>query len=204
MKAIKSDKKCGIYKITSPSGKIYIGQSTDIKTRINYYSRQKCKAQILLYNSIKKYGWKKHNFEIVRYCSSKQLNKLEKYYIDLFKTFNSKLGMNLRDGGGGCGSHSKTTRNKMSKSRKKMYKLGFVHPMLNKKHTLSSLKKMSKFQKGRPAKNKKPIICIEDNLRFDSISKTAKHYNLTIGCIGNYLTGRSKKLRINKTLKYIK
>lgn len=27
-------KICGIYKITSPSGKIYIGQSIDIKRRI--------------------------------------------------------------------------------------------------------------------------------------------------------------------------
>jgi hypothetical protein len=30
-------KICGIYKITSPSKKVYIGQSVDIITRCNYY-----------------------------------------------------------------------------------------------------------------------------------------------------------------------
>jgi hypothetical protein len=30
-------KICGIYKITSPSGKVYIGQSVDIKRRFTTY-----------------------------------------------------------------------------------------------------------------------------------------------------------------------
>jgi hypothetical protein len=34
---------CGIYKITSPSGKIYIGESENIPNRIYYYKIVSCK-----------------------------------------------------------------------------------------------------------------------------------------------------------------
>jgi group I intron endonuclease len=47
----------GIYKITNPKGKIYIGQSVDIEKRKYYYQALHCKKQTMLYNSIKKYGW---------------------------------------------------------------------------------------------------------------------------------------------------
>lgn len=42
------DKNCGIYKITSPSGKIYIGQSIDIKRRwLDYKTRVNCTQRAL-------------------------------------------------------------------------------------------------------------------------------------------------------------
>ena len=40
----------GIYKITSPSNKIYIGQSTDIEGRIKGYKSLSCKKQTRLLN----------------------------------------------------------------------------------------------------------------------------------------------------------
>jgi group I intron endonuclease len=55
----------GIYKITNPSGKIYIGQSRDIDKRIKRYQTLQCKGQRILYNSLKKYGWENHIFEII-------------------------------------------------------------------------------------------------------------------------------------------
>ena len=59
---------CGIYKIISPSGKIYIGESENIPNRIYYYKIVSCKKQRRLYNSIKKYGWENHIFEIIEEC----------------------------------------------------------------------------------------------------------------------------------------
>ena len=50
----------GIYKITSPSGGIYIGQSNDVIRRKWEYASIKCCDQPRLYNSLKKYGWNKH------------------------------------------------------------------------------------------------------------------------------------------------
>lgn len=43
----------GIYKITNPKGKVYIGQSIDINERFKTYSYLKCKNQTKLYNSAK-------------------------------------------------------------------------------------------------------------------------------------------------------
>ena len=66
----------GIYKITSLNNKIYIGQSIDILKRQNEYLKCYCKNQIKLYNSILKYGWKNHKFEILTLCYPEQLNEL--------------------------------------------------------------------------------------------------------------------------------
>lgn len=55
----------GIYKITSPSNNIYIGQSCNINRRFREYSYLKCKNQPALYSSFIKYGVSNHKFEII-------------------------------------------------------------------------------------------------------------------------------------------
>lgn len=107
-------KICGIYKITSPSKRVYIGQSLDILTRWKRYKLLDCKKQQRLYRSIKKYGFNRHIFEIIHECDPKELNDLEKYYVDLFCCFNSEFGLNLQDGGGAAGAASEATKLKMS------------------------------------------------------------------------------------------
>jgi len=72
-----------------------------------------CKKQRRLYNSLKKYGWEKHKFEIIYECNPAQLNELEKYYVNLFQTFNSTHGLNLKEGGGN-NKLSEETKNKIS------------------------------------------------------------------------------------------
>jgi hypothetical protein len=60
------EKKYGyIYKITSPTDKVYIGKTTNLKLRVNYYRRLKCKKQPLLFNSLSKYGFDNHKFEVI-------------------------------------------------------------------------------------------------------------------------------------------
>lgn len=105
-------KICGIYKITSPSGKIYIGQSNNIKNRVSFYKNHLCKQQQKIYYSILKYGWNAHVFEIIRECDETELDNLEQHYIKLFDTFNTKHGMNLTSGGKSC-KLSNETKNKI-------------------------------------------------------------------------------------------
>lgn len=102
----------GIYKITSPTKKIYIGQSNNISQRFNSYRNYRCKGQPRLYNSLKKYGHERHTFEIIMQCSIEELNQFEIYYIELFQTFNSKYGLNLQAGGYN-GSPSDETKQKL-------------------------------------------------------------------------------------------
>lgn len=85
----------GIYKITSPSKRIYIGQSTNIEKRKKYYKKGNCKGQIRLHNSIVKYGWVNHKFEIIEECLEIELNDKERYYQDLFECISVK-GLNCR------------------------------------------------------------------------------------------------------------
>ena len=87
----------GIYKITSPTGKIYIGQSTNIENRKYYYSSIKCNKQHKLYNSLQKQGWEQHMFEIIEECSLDQLNEREIHW-GLYYDVLGENGLNLRLG----------------------------------------------------------------------------------------------------------
>lgn len=87
----------GIYMIISPSKKIYIGQSVNIKERWDSYRRMNgnLKSQRKLYNSLKKYTPKKHKFKILELCSVSMLNEKERYYQDLYSAVGEN-GLNLR------------------------------------------------------------------------------------------------------------
>ena len=59
------NKMIGIYKITSPTKKVYIGQSVDIEKRFYTYKKMLCKQQVKLYNSFQKYGVDKNLIKAV-------------------------------------------------------------------------------------------------------------------------------------------
>lgn len=104
----------GIYKITSPSGKIYIGQSKNIESRwIDYRQNRVGKKQLKLVNSFKKYGVQNHVFETVCECDFDELNDKEVYYISFYQSFNTKHGLNLVSGGGAGRTVSDETRRKI-------------------------------------------------------------------------------------------
>lgn len=104
-----------IYKITSPSGKIYIGQSWNVEARIRYYSGSIKPKQPKLYNSIKKYGFSAHKFEIVHELPNdieqSVLDTYEQLYMDLYKDADFEL-LNVREGGS-RGKHSSDSKEKM-------------------------------------------------------------------------------------------
>lgn len=67
----------GIYKITSPSNKVYIGQSIDVENRLKRYKYFVSKKQTRLYYSILKYGYDNHTYEVVEECKVEELNERE-------------------------------------------------------------------------------------------------------------------------------
>ena len=185
------EKLCGIYKITSPSKKIYIGQSNDIDKRFYQYKNNYCTIkQRRLFNSFQKHGIDKHKFEIIHLCDKEDLNKLEKYYVDLYGTFNSVYGLNLRDGGGCVGKLSKETREKMSKSR-----MGHVGYMLGKKRTLEARQKTSASLKNSYQTNPRKPMSEETKIK---ISETLKRKGIKplsrFDCSGKRMAKRSKKI----------
>jgi group I intron endonuclease len=98
-----------IYKITNPKGRVYIGQTSNIAKRVSSYRRCTCYGQTLLFNSIKKYGWDKHEFKIVHELpqdvDQSIVNTYEILYIEQYQSHAFKYpkngGLNLTDGGGG-------------------------------------------------------------------------------------------------------
>lgn len=90
-----------IYKITSPSNKIYVGQTKNFKSRINNYKNGHCKKQVKLFNSIKKYGFEEHHYEILEENITSLIlsNEREIYWIKFYDSNNS--GLNCSKGGTG-------------------------------------------------------------------------------------------------------
>jgi len=135
----------GIYKITSPTGKIYVGQSINIEQRFTYYKKLNCTEQIKLLRSLQKYTPENHNFEILEECEECYLNERERYWQECHDVLNRERGLNLRyvKDGDRSGTMSEETRERMSSS-----KVGEKNYMFGKKHSEETKKKISEKRKG--------------------------------------------------------
>ena len=96
----------GIYKITNPNNKVYVGQSTNIKNRFRYY-KSLDERQITLYNSFQKYGIDNHQFEIIEECSEDKLDEREIYWGEYYKVLSEGLNCRLGKGRGSCSEETK-------------------------------------------------------------------------------------------------
>jgi len=137
-----------IYRHTSPSGKVYIGQT--YKTPEERWRNGKgYKNSTLLENTIKKYGWNNIKHEIL----FTNLNKISADCIEIDLIFYYKklgISLNITDGGEGVRGRevSEETKRKMSESKIGKYK-GINNPNYGKKASLEARMKMSKAKIGR-------------------------------------------------------
>ena len=100
---IGTEIKSGIYKITFlPTNQCYIGQAKDLKERIRTHIKAgSCHIDTpsnnKLYEKMGKNSIQNFTFQILEYCSIEKLNQKEKYYIDLYQSydygFNSNRGI---------------------------------------------------------------------------------------------------------------
>lgn len=88
-------KTCGVYKITSPSGRIYVGSSKHIEIRHRVHKNGGKKIQPRLYNSIQKYGWEVHTFEIIAITEPEQRYKWE-HILGIYYNVLGKDGLNCQ------------------------------------------------------------------------------------------------------------
>ena len=88
-----------IYRLTSPDGKIYIGQTT--KGQRRFFSKGYTHNRGLT-NAIKEYGLKNFKKEILEEClTAEEANESEKHYIKLYQSTDSSKGYNISIGGAG-------------------------------------------------------------------------------------------------------
>lgn len=84
-----------IYKHTNKiNGKCYIGQTKNIKSRWRVEGYKYCRK---FYRAIIKYGWINFEHEILKECSSENVDYWESYYISFYDSI--KNGYNLESGG---------------------------------------------------------------------------------------------------------
>jgi len=147
-----------VYKITSPSGRIYVGRTFNYSERLKDYKYNQHIGQKLLYHSMCKYGFDTHKFEIVDefdstldYAGGKEI-----FWVRSFMSNYSKWpqyrGMNLTDGGEGMlgFKHSEETK---QNHREFMRKNPNRHS-LGKKHSEETRRKISAAKKGKPSWSK--------------------------------------------------
>jgi group I intron endonuclease len=151
----KLDVICGVYKITSPSGKVYVGSSMHILKRWWYYRKMRCKEQVKIYNSFVKHGVDNHIFEIVKECSFEDLFKYEREIGVELNVVENGLNLKLPKYGDLKQIVSKETRDKISNfmyfhTKNNLYFLTIIIPNLKCKHfdCITKTKNPSRLQDG--------------------------------------------------------
>lgn len=175
----------GIYKITNrDDGKVYIGQSVDIKHRraCHFHDLKNNKHKNLhlqrAYNKSKE-GF---DFEVICTCKEEDLNELEIFYIKKYDSCNPKFGYNIDLGGNGSGRMSEETKRKLSESKKgNQFMKGIKLSDDWKKH----------LSEAQP--HKKRIVCIETNEVYESFADAARKTGLQRTKIVSVCTGKRKK-----------
>jgi group I intron endonuclease len=165
----------GIYKITSPSGRVYIGQSVNIENRFSHYKRLDCKGQVKLFKSLKKHGCEAHIFEVIEECSVDNLSNREGFWQDFYDAI--KKGMNCRrvtsDDKSGYDS-PETIEKRVAKQRgvkrpnssgEKHHNFGKVMP----KYLKDKISGFRKSQTGGLNHSSKLVLCLSTGIYYDSI-----------------------------------
>lgn len=189
-----------IYKITSPTNRIYIGKTGNFEKRFSDYKGLHCKAQKLLYKSFLKHGFLNHKMEVIdsfisdnSYANGKEIFWIRSYMSN--RSLYSKInGLNLTNGGEG------TLGLKLSEeARLKMSILKKGKPAYNKGKSMSKeqIEKLKKSHKGQIPYNK--------GIKFNGTEEERK-IKFGLHNIGNsYNKGRKHKpeygINISKRLK---
>lgn len=193
----------GIYKITNPKGKIYIGQSINIEKRFKEYKNihTTIKQQIKIYNSLKKYGPENHIFETIEECNLEQLNEREIYWGLYHNTLKEGLNCKL---GKGKGIISQETKDKISKANSKPKPLGFgkkislkqkgsIKPKrgpISEEHK-NNLSKSIQGKKKNYKQNSLNFEIIKQQYELLSTNQLAKMYNISVPTMLSYLKNKN-------------
>lgn len=196
----------GIYKITSPTNKVYIGQSWDVNKRQGHYRRLQCKKQRKLYGSLAKYGWEAHKFEVLMNVSGnipqEMFDQIEQAYINYYRNNGYEL-LNLREAGN-KGKASEETRRLLSEVQKNLSpekKANINRSKIGRKFSDAGRLRMSRksgpenHSFNRPTKESKPIIQLTKNGEFvrdwPFIGAAARELGIDHANISNTCYGRA-------------
>lgn len=170
-----------IYKITNPSGNVYIGKTKNYKNRFNQYRNLHCESQPKLYNSFIKWGVENHSFQIIHKCDVNNLSEKEIEFIKIYDSF--KNGMNCTIGGDdgfmyGDLNISKRpeVKAKMSKSKIEYYKYN-KHHMQGKKHSEETIQKIKSKRSLQNEHIYYYVLDLQTGVYYNGIKELSKELN---------------------------
>jgi len=155
---LKMEKIIGVYKITNPKGRIYIGSSSNIRARFSSYKNLHCADQPKLYNSFVKYGIENHTFVIEKECEYDDLYKNEREIGEKYSVLKYGLNCALPTYADKKQAFSEEARLRISMSKRgnknpQFGKVGILSTMFGKKKTPEQLINQSNALKGRTGKS---------------------------------------------------
>jgi hypothetical protein len=151
--------ECGVYKITSPEGKVYIGSSTNLTKRFNKYRSLTDVRQSLLRNSLIKHGYENHVIEIVVFCPEEMLHEFERE-LGLALNVLSDNGLNSILPGHG--------------DYPAMYRKELLNRFAERRHSEDTKKKMSEKKKGGMHPNSREVIHLPTGRVYHSVREAAE------------------------------
>lgn len=117
-----------IYKVTNlQNGKVYIGQTGGtLEYRRNKHEKESLnenRKTVYFHNALIKYGFDNFKWEIIKdnIQTQKELDDLEIYYIDFYKSANKEFGYNLKLGGKFGGIFNEEARKNLGESTKRKW-----------------------------------------------------------------------------------
>jgi group I intron endonuclease len=199
-------KQTGIYKITNPNGRVYIGQSVDIKRRFKTYLNNvpNVKTSIKLYRSLIKYGSENHKFEILELCDINELNNRERYYQELYEA-TSSLNLNciLTE----CDGKKRVVRPMTEKQKKQ---ISLVHKGKKYSEETKNKIKLARAKQIITAEHKQKIsdnsgsarlvLNLQNGIFYNSAKEASNAHNMKANELVCRLIGRIKN---NSNLKYV-
>lgn len=180
----------GVYMILNKAeNKVYIGQSRRLKDRFGRHKRSlenKTHHNKELQKDFDKYGKENFEFIVLQECTVDKLHELEEYFILCFDSANPLFGYNLTYGGE-CDRKTERCKKLMPgnhhpmppelKERLRLVATGKTPWNKGKKASAETRQKQSLAKLGKPAHNRKSVLCVNTGEIFESSVKAGKAHN---------------------------
>jgi len=189
----KIPKESGVYKITSPTNRIYIGSSKNLYSRYCYYRNNNAPNQTILNYSFNKYGFENHKFEILEICKEDERLFKESFYGNLYNSLSSNGGLNLI-----IPKSNQKPAQYSEELKEKFRNIAKVRTYSKETLNKMSVSKINYFKNNDNHLNK-IIIDINTGIFYKSVKEASYYNNFTRTNLSEYLNGK-RKGKIN--LKY--
>ena len=193
-----------IYKITSPSGKAYVGQTVDFTERIKGHKKSSSNC-VAIKRAIDKYGWENMKVEVLLTCTEEEADEVEREMIRVHDTF-GKNGYNMTSGGETNKRLSEETKARIGASMVEYYKTHSQKGRPGQKRTLETNAKIQNTRLKEKYKYKGHISFLKKRNRYRAgipycwrVNESNSRY------IGSFKTKEEAELAISMYYdKYIK